>query len=169
MGKKRCLENPQVGQPAPWDTRLLPLASSFWAIPRVARTALKQSRAGEQAVKHPGRQQVQPCQGVGTLRRLSNPGYSSFSRAQTSHLSKQILQGAGVKERGCIWNFFFLIAIFLLLWRMSPYRLLIIIGPMPVGEIEPRRQEDKCQFGEDDLRMHWRGVLVVPRVLNAGS
>lgn len=82
-------------------------------------------------------------------------GNSRFSWAQTSYLSKQIFQRTGIKERGCIWDFFFLIAIFLLLWRMSPYRLLIIIGPMPVGEIEPGRQENKCQFWERGPRNTW--------------
>lgn len=38
---------------------------------------------------------------------------------------------------------------------MSPYRLLIIIGPMPVGEIESARQENKCQFWERGPRNAW--------------
>lgn len=72
--------------------------------------------------------------------------------AQTPYLSKQILQGAGIKERGCIGNFFFLIAIFLLLRRMSPNWLLIIICPMPVGEIEPRGRKIMSIVGKETLK-----------------
>lgn len=55
---------------------------------------------------------------------LLSLGVSNWSQAFDQvilSLSKQIFQGAGIKERSCIWNFFFLIAIFLLLRRMSPY------------------------------------------------
>lgn len=90
---------------------------------------------------------------------------SRFSWPQTSYLGKQILQRAGVKERGCIWNFFFLVAIFLLLWRMSPYRLLIIIGPVPVGKIEPGTQQDCVSCGNEGLEVFESCVLVPPGLI----
>lgn len=125
-----------------------------------------QERPMGQAIKCPGYHQVHLHQGIWTLQCHTHSVNSRFSWAQTSYLSKQILQGAGVKERSCIWNFFFLIAIFLLLRRMSPYWLLIIIGPMPVGKIEPGRQEN-VNCGKEDLEMCGKVVLVLLSIINA--